>query len=232
MGQAVPVEDLPGTAVPTSDLPGAVDNSQYAGHPISTFLANAINSATFGLPDYLNRKFTPEQYAEAQRYIQANPVAATAGDIAGYAVPTGAGVIKGAQLGARGASMLASRVAPELAANPVASALTRLYGQATGAATGGTMGAQMGAAAPGLLEGNPAKAVAGAELVNQYSKQIPGVSPLGGVTGHIIPSVVGIAAENRRIEIERARAILAQPPTAQNFIQRMEATATLYGTKQ
>jgi hypothetical protein len=202
MGQAVPEDDLPGAvsnkAVPANDLPGAVDNSKYQDHPISTFAAQAINSLTFGLPDYLNKTFTPDTYAETQKYVNANPLAANTGDIAGtvagYAIPVGAGIRAGANIGARGAEMAVKKFAPEIATGQYAP-LAKLYGRFTGATTGGTMGAQTAAALPGLVQGNPGQAVASAEMVNQYANQIPGASPLGGVTGHIIPGIIGVGGE-------------------------------------
>lgn len=189
MGRAVPENDLPGVEVPASDLPGAVDTSKYGGafNAAGTFLANAINSATFGIPDYLNKKFTPETYAEGEKYKAANPIAATAGDVAGYAVPVGAGIIKGGQLGAKATGSLLERFAPEIARGDF-SALAKLYGRATGASTGGTMGAQAAAGMPEMFKNNPAGAVAASEMVNQYANQIPGISPLGGVTGHVVPA--------------------------------------------
>jgi hypothetical protein len=175
-----------------------VDNSKYENSGISTFLANAINSATFGLPDYLNKTFTPDSYAEGQRYNNANPLAANTGDIAGtvagYAVPIGAGIKTGAKIGSMATDSILKRFAPEIAAGNFAP-LARLYGKLTGAATGGQMGAQVAGAAPGIIEGNPGKAVAGAELVGQYGNMIPGVSPLGGITSHIVPGVAGVTAE-------------------------------------
>ena len=169
-------------------------------------------------------------------YQEANPMAANlgtaTGDVAGYALPAGYGVVKGAQLGAKGAGMLANRLAPELANNSTFAGLAKLYGRATGAATGGTIGAQTGAAAPGVITGDPGRAVAGAEIVNQYANQIPGVNPLGGATGLVVPAVAGYAAEQVRAQRERqeqARAVLAQPPTSQNFIARSRAMAELYG---
>jgi len=208
-----------------------LNENKYESHPISTFLANAVNSATFGLPDYLNKKFTPETYAEGQKYQQANPVAATAGDVAGYVVPTGVGAIKGAQLGAKVATGLAERFAPKIPE------LAKLYGQSQGAITGATMGAQTVAAAPGVMQGDPGRAVAGPTIVNQYANSIPMINHLGGATGLAVPAVAGYAAEQVRVQQERAKqqrqaqaqAVLAQPPTAQNFIARSKAMAELYG---
>jgi len=172
------------------------DMKKYQDHPISTFAANAVNALTFGLPDYLNKTFTPEDYSNAQFYNQANPMAAnlgsTVGEAAGYAVPGAYGAVKGAQLGARGAGALLSRYAPDLSAG--IQQLGKLYGGIQGAATGGTMGAQAGAAVPGVIAGNPAQAVAAPELVNQVSKQMPFLSPLNGVTGHVVPAAAGAAA--------------------------------------
>jgi len=176
----------------------AVDNSKYQNAPASTFAANAINSLTFGLPDYLNKTFTPQTYAEGQRYQEANPLAANlgtaSGEVAGYAVPGVYGAVKGGQLGVKAVNALSKKLAPELSANETLAAISRLYGRAVGATTGGTMGAQTGAALPGVVQGDPGKAVAASELVNQYASQIPGVSPLGGLTGHIVPAIAGGAA--------------------------------------
>ena len=196
MGQPVPESDLPGSEVPVSDLPDQQDQSKYQGHPISTFAANAVNALTFGLPDYLNKKFTPETYAEGQKYQVANPMAAnlgsTVGEAAGYAIPGGYGAIKGAQLGARGTGALLSKYAPDLSEG--AKQLFRLYGGAQGATAGGTMGAQIGAAVPGVVSGNPGQAVAAPELVNQATSQVPFFSQLSGITGHAVPLTAGVLA--------------------------------------
>lgn len=207
MGVAVPEDDLPGAvssnAVPANDLPGGItqpqkpaDNKKYEGYPISTFAAQAINALTFGLPDYLNKTFSPETYAEGQKYVNANPLAANAGEItgnvAGVAIPTGAGIVKGTQLGGKVAQAALKKFAPDLAQSQFAP-LARLYGNAVGASTGGTMGAQIGAGvSEAARQDNPAAGIAPAEMVNQYANQIPGVSPLGGVTGHVVP--LGFAA--------------------------------------
>lgn len=196
MGQPVPESDLPGSEVPAADLPNAKDLSKYENSPISTFAANAVNALTFGLPEYLNKKFTPETYAEGQKYQEANPMAAnlgsTVGEAAGYAIPGAYGAVKGAQMGARGAGALMSRYAPNLGTN--FQQLGRLYGGAQGATAGGTMGAQVGAAVPGVVSGNPAQAVAAPELVNQATNQVPFFSQLSGVTGHAVPAAAGALA--------------------------------------
>lgn len=172
------------------------DIKKYQDYPISTFAANAVNALTFGLPDYLNKTFTPEDYSNAQLYNQANPMAAnlgsTVGEAAGYAIPGAYGAVKGAQMGARGAGALLSRYAPDLSAG--AKQIGRIYGGAQGATAGGTMGAQTGAAVPGVIAGNPAQAVAAPELVNQATSQVPFFSQLSGITGHAVPAVAGAAA--------------------------------------
>jgi hypothetical protein len=184
--------------------PAAEDNSKYGGalNAAGTFLANTVNSATFGLPDYLNKTFTPETYAEGQKYNQANPMAATAGDIAGYVIPTGAGVIKGAQLGAkvvpalaRGAEYLAGKIVPNAAVSyptigPAIREAANFLTQKTGAVGGGIIGAQTAAALPGVVHGNPAEAAAGGEAINNlpYTPNIPG--PLQ----HAVPALGAGAA--------------------------------------
>lgn len=190
MGQAVPESDLPGAEVPASDLPGGVDEKKYGGamNAAGTFLANAINSATLGLPDYLNKTFTPSLYAEGEKYKEANPIAATAGDVAGYVVPTGAGAVKGAQLGSKIATRAAERFAPAIPD------LAKFYGKTQGGITGATMGAQTAAAIPGIIQGDPAMAVAAPEAVNQFANQAPMINHLGGLTGHIVPGLAGGAA--------------------------------------
>ena len=182
--------------------PVAEDNSKYQNAGVSTFLANAVNSATFGLPDYLNKTFTPETYAETQKYANANPMAATAGDVAGYLVPTGAGAIKGAQLGAkaapmiaRGAENLVGKIAPTAAGSyptigPMVNEASRWLAQKAGMSTGGIVGAQTAAALPGVVQGNPAQAVTGAEAINN----IPYVPSLPGPAQHAVPAMAAGAA--------------------------------------
>lgn len=211
MSKAVPDSDLPDSQVPEDDLPDskkkltavAPDNTQYQNAPISTFAANAVNALTFGLPEYLNKTFTPEQYAEGQKYQQANPLAANlgtaTGEVAGYAIPSGIGAVKGAQLGVRGAEAAMKRFGPQLAemAGPAMEQfanLGRLYGKGQGAVAGATMGAQAGAALPGIAQGSPGQAVAAPELINQFANKIPGLSHLNTVTGNIVPAVAGGAA--------------------------------------
>lgn len=179
--------------------PVAEDNSKYQNAGVSTFLANAVNSATFGLPDYLNKTFSPETYAETQKYVNANPMAATAGDIAGYAIPTGAGAVKGAQLGGRVATGLAERFAPNIPA------LAKFYGQSQGGITGATMGAQAVSALPGVIQGNPGQAVAAPEVVNQYANMAPMINHLGGLTGHVVPAMAGVAATATQSMQDRIR---------------------------
>jgi hypothetical protein len=190
MGRAVPENDLPGSVVPEDDLPGAVDNSKYGGalNAAGTFAANAINSLTLGLPDYLNKTFTPETYAETEKYKAANPIAATGGEIAGYAIPTVAGAVKGAKLGVQAADALARRFAPALPD------LGRWYGRSQGALTGGTMGAQTAAAVPGIVQGEPGKAVAGPSMINQAAGSIPMIHHLNPVMGNVVPAAAGAAA--------------------------------------
>lgn len=173
----------------------STDNSRYKDAGISTFAANAVNALTFGLPDYLNKTFTPETYAEGQRYQAANPLAANlgtaTGEAAGYVVPAGYGAVKGAQLGARGAAALAQRFAPELGnfAN-----LGKLYGKVQGGLTGATMGAQAGAALPGVVKGNPGEAVGAATVVDEFANKMPAINHLGGITGGIVPGIAAGAA--------------------------------------
>lgn len=176
-----------GAAVPA-------DNSKYKDNPVSTFAANAINSLTFGLPDYLNKTFTPETYAETQKYNEANPMAATAGDVAGYVVPTGAGAIKGAQLGARVAPKIAqglehllgsATTSPKII-NDISKYVATKFGQGTG----GILGAQTGAALPGVVQGDAAKAAAGAEAINN----LPYVPSLPGPAQHAVPALAVEAA--------------------------------------
>jgi hypothetical protein len=169
--------------------------------PFTTFAAKAVNAIGFGLPEYLEKTFQPERAAQSQQIISANPQAARYGemfgDVAALAIPAGAGLYKGAQLGGQAINALARRVAPEMATGSVGQ-LASLYGRAQGAATGGVMGAQLGAAVPGIIQGKPEQSVAAASLVNQYANMIPGTSPLGGVTGNIVPAVVGGAGELAR----------------------------------
>jgi len=196
-------KETPEEKGPWSDYkPAAEDNSKYQDAGVSTFLANAINSATFGLPDYLNKTFSPETYAETQKYVNANPVAATAGDVAGYVIPTGAGAIKGAQLGGRVAGGLIERFAPNIPD------LARLYGKTQGGITGATMGAQTAAAIPGVMQGNPGMAVAAPEVVNQYAGMAPMINHLQGLTGHIVPAVAGAAASVSQSMQERMRMLM------------------------
>jgi len=185
--------------------------SQYENRPISTFLANAVNSATFGLPDYLNRTFTPESYAQAQQYNQANPMAASAGEVAGYAVPTGAGAIRGAQLGSQAVRAVGQRFAPNLPE------LAQLYGRSQGAITGATLGAQTAAAVPGVVQGSPEKAVAAPEMINQFASQIPMINHLQGITGHVVPAIAAGAASLSRDIQERMR-LLMQYQAAQKVL--------------
>lgn len=191
--------------------PAPVNNSQYNA-PVSTFLANAINSATFGLPDYLNKTFTPETYAEGQRYQAANPMAANlgtaTGEVAGYALPAGYGAVKGAQLGLRGAEALAGRFAPNLANLGKLADYAKLYGKSQAALTGATMGAQAGAALPGVLQGDPGRAVAAPELINQYANKLPAINHLGPVAGNIVPAVAGGAASIAQNMKDRMRMIM------------------------
>jgi hypothetical protein len=182
--------------------PAAEDNSKYQNAGISTFLANAVNSATFGLPDFLNKTFTPDTYAETQKYNAANPMAATAGDIAGYVVPTGAGAIKGAQAGAKiapmvakGAENLVGKIAPTAAGSyptlgPIVNEASRWLTQKAGVTGGGILGAQTGAALPGVVHGNPGEAVAGAEAINNT----PYVPNIPGPAQHAVPAVAAGAA--------------------------------------
>jgi hypothetical protein len=95
MSKEVSADDLPDNIVPDDDLPdnlgvatpAPVNNDKYKDHGLSTYAANVVNSATFGLPDYLNKTYTPDTYAEGQRYNEANPLAANLGDITGKLVP-------------------------------------------------------------------------------------------------------------------------------------------------
>ena len=201
MGQLVPDSDLPDKTVPTSDLPSSQaqtpNQDKYGGtlNAAGTFAANAVNSLTFGLPEYLNKTFTPESYAEGQKYQAANPVASNlgtaTGEAAGFVIPAGYGAVKGAQLGVRGAEALAARYAPNLGKY---ADLANLYGKSQGAITGATMGAQVGSALPGVVKGNPAEAVAAPTIVNEYANKFPMINHLGGVTGNIVPATAGAAA--------------------------------------
>jgi hypothetical protein len=208
MGQAVPESDLPGSEVPMADMPDAVDKKKYGNAPASTFAANAVNALTFGLPEYLNKTFTPENYAELQQYQMANPMAANmgtaTGEVAGFAVPAGYGAVKGAQLGLRGAEALLAKYGPNLGE------LARLYGKSQAGLTGGAMGAQAGSAVPGIVSGDPGSAVAGPELINQYASKIPMINHLGALTGNIVPAVAGVAATGT----QALKNQLMTPPTA------------------
>lgn len=166
--------------------------------PLTTFAAKAVNAVGFGLPEYLEKKFQPERYAQSQQAMAANPQAARygemTGDVTALAVPAIGGLYKGAQLGGQAVNALSRRLAPELATGSVGQ-LGSLYGRAQGAATGGVMGAQLGASVPGVIQGKPEQSVAAAGLVNQYANMIPFTSPLNGATGNIVPAVVGGAGE-------------------------------------
>ena len=157
----------------------------------------------FGLPEYLGKKFDPAQYAENQQAMAGNPMAAKyggiTGDVASVAIPAVGGAIKGAQLASRAGQALTNKLLPN-AAGTVTGDLLKRFGQLQGATTGGMMGAQAGVAAPEVLQGNPANAVAKSELLNQSGGQIASsinpflghvINPLGGVSGHIMPAIVG-----------------------------------------
>lgn len=192
------------------------DLSKYKDSGISTFLASAINSATFGLPEYLNKKFTPATYAEGEKYREANPMAATAGEYAGYVIPTGAGAIKGAQLGAkllpaatRGAEKLMTKSVPGAVGNyptigPAARELLNFVTQKAGATAGGIVGAQTAASIPGIVAGNPAQAVTGAEVINN----LPYVPSLPGPAQHAVPFIAGEAARKSQELQERIKEMI------------------------
>ena len=202
MGQAVPQDDLPGSLVPSSDMPQGMSNedkNKYKNYPISTFAANAVNKLTFGLPEYLNQKFTPEQYAEGQRYQEANPLAANLGSAVGegaaYAVPTVGGIYKGGQLGAKGAEALIKKFGPDFGQ------LGRLYGKVQGGITGGSLGGQAGAALPGIVKGEPGEAVAGASVIDQIANKVPFINHLGPITQGIVPAgAAGAAAMSQQLQ--------------------------------
>ena len=206
MGIAVPESDLPGSEVPENDLPGNLDKRKYEDHPISSFAANAVNAISFGLPDYLNKKFTPETYAEGQQYDQANPLATNlgtvTGDVAGFAIPAIGGAVKGAQMGARYAPAIGS-LAEKLGAkmfpgaanqfstiSPAFNEASKFIKQGVGAGIGGILGTQAGASLPGIIQGDPTKAVLGAEAVNN----IPYVPSIPGPAQHAIPAIAAGAA--------------------------------------
>jgi hypothetical protein len=189
-----------------SNQPAVKESAAPNDRPFTTFAAKAVNAVGFGLPEYLEKKFQPERAAQSQQIIAANPQAARygeiTGDVAALAIPAGAGLYKGGQLGSQAINALARRYAPEMATGSVGQ-LASLYGRAQGAATGGVMGAQLGASVPGIIQGKPEQSVAAASLVNQYANMIPGTSPLGGVTGNIVPAVVGGAGELARSQYNR-----------------------------
>lgn len=246
---AGPWEDYQSTEADTSAGPWneykPADQSKYANHPKSTFAAEALNALTFGLPDYLSKTFTPETYAEGQKYKAANPAAASAGqiagDVAGLAIPAVGGAVKGFQYGPRIIEAGAKRFAPELAAG-TAGDIAKFFGRAQGAATGGFMGAQLGAAAPDIIQSNPAQAVAKSELVNQYAKDIPYINPLPGPLGHAVPAVAGALADYKmpgltqlkegyqRLTAPQAQpSVATQPPTASNYLERMMEISKRFG---
>jgi hypothetical protein len=214
--------------------------------PITTFASKAINALGFGFPEYMEKKFQPERYAQSQQSMAGNPLAANtgeiAGDIAGLIIP-GFGAVKGAQIGGRVLPKVASGVEgligkvglgsaerfPTL--GPIASEATRYLTQKAGMGIGGILGAQTGAALPGIVQGDPAKAASRAEMVNN----IPYVPTIPGPAQHAVPALAAGAAgyvqsgmnalkdtfTPQQQSAPQQSSVLQQPPTAGNYLERM-----------
>jgi hypothetical protein len=194
-------------------------NRQAAGGSIAdtlgTFMSKAVNSVTLGIPEYLDRTLggpaiengmptwqSPAQRAAVQQAAaERNPVAAAAGEIAGYGVPAyaGAKVIGGGlkYLGGRALGAIApeATISAAAAANP----MTALVGgHIIPGAAGGYMGAQLGVAAPDIIRGDLPGAVGSASIMNQAVKGVPYIGPTAGVIGSAVPLGISALDELRR----------------------------------
>ena len=101
-----------GPVAPTGESTGPVSPSG----PVETFAAKAVNALSFGLPEYLDKRFGgPGQSPEQRQQIiaaseAANPIASTTGeitgDVASLLAPVGAGV----KLGIKGGAMVGNSI--------------------------------------------------------------------------------------------------------------------------
>jgi hypothetical protein len=192
-------------------------NRQAGGGSIAdtleTFISKAVNSATLGIPEYLDRTLggpaikngmptwqSPAQRAAIQQAAaERNPDAAVAGDIAGYAAPMAAGAkVIGGGLKYLGGRALGA-VAPEAVTSAAASPLTSLVGGSLlPRATGGYMGTQLGAAAPDIIRGDLPAAVGTTSIMNEAVKGVPYIGPTAGFIGSAVPLGISTLDDLRR----------------------------------